>query len=137
MHSALCVECHSPDDGTIGLATAAKIHDAIAQLQDAYDSAQTVIDVADQKGMLVTDERFTLKEANQALIQAGTMLHTFNADSVTAVTTPGLDKAKEAYKAGESKIDDYYFRRKGLGIATLIITLLAIGLYLRIRSTGK
>lgn len=135
--SALCIDCHTPDDGTIGLTTAATIHQAIIRLQLEYDSAEAVVDEADEKGMLVTDERFTLKEANQAIIQAATAVHTFNADSVQAVTDVGMTKAAAAYKAGVSKIGDYYFRRKGLGIATLIITLLAIGLYLKIRSTEK
>ena len=35
------------------------------------------------------------------------------------------------------KIGEYYFRRKGLGIATLLITILVIALYFRIKSIEK
>ena len=38
---------------------------------------------------------------------------------------------------GVNAIDDYYFRRKGLAVSTLIVTLLVIGLYFKIRKLEK
>ncbi len=38
---------------------------------------------------------------------------------------------------GVSAIDDYYFRRKGFAVSTLIVTLLVIGLYFKIRRLEK
>ena len=49
----------------------------------------------------------------------------------------GLKKAETVKANSAALIDEYYFRRKGLGIATLFITLLCIGLYLKIRKIEK
>jgi len=135
--SSLCVNCHSRDDGTIGLVTADSIHADISNLVAAYNRAELKVDSADSKGMMVTDERFMLKDVQQSIIKSKTELHTFNYDSVTAVAKPGIKKANAAFDGGVKLIEEYYFRRKGLGIATLLITILAIGLYLKIRSIEK
>ena len=54
-------------------------------------------------------------------------------DKVLEVTNPGMEKSELVYQAAIVKVDDYYFRRKGLGVASLIITILAIALYFKIR----
>ncbi|MEW5923946.1 MAG: cytochrome c3 family protein [Candidatus Zixiibacteriota bacterium] len=135
--SSLCVNCHSADDGTIALATADKMHNSLQALYNAYDSAETKTDDADTRGMMVTDQRFTLKEVSQAIIKTRTVIHSFNADEVEKTAAPGIQTADKVYQAAVAKIDEYYFRRYGLGIATLIITLLAVMLYFKIRSIEK
>jgi predicted CXXCH cytochrome family protein len=135
--SALCVECHDPDDGTAGLNTASEVNKTLMELKSKYETAVANIDSADAKGMMVTDERFVLQEIEQAVIKARTAMHTFNSDSVRAVADEGIGKAEKVSQAGLAKIDDYYFRRKGLGVASLIITLLVIALFLKMRSAEK
>lgn len=135
--SSICVECHDVDDGTRGLAVADEINSLITELMMAHDLAETHIGEADEKGMMVTDENFLLKEVEQALIQAGTGIHTFNSDTVKDITDEGMEKALEVQQAALGKIDDYYFRRKGLAVSTLIITILCIALYRKIKTTDK
>ncbi len=135
--SSLCVQCHSDDDGTTGYATAARIHDMLFKIDSAYTAATTLTDQADLKGMMVVDERLSLKEVKQATIQAATEMHTLDPVKVDSVVSAGLKKAALVDSADVAKIDNYYFRRKGLGIATLLITILAIALYFKIRSLGK
>lgn len=135
--SSVCITCHAPDDGTIGLSTAEKIHDGLAELYDVYEKAEAKTDEADLKGMLVTDLQFTLKEIKQAVIKTKTAVHSFDAEEVLETAQPGVEKSEQVFQAAVAKIDEYYFRRKGLGIATLIITILVIALYFRIRSIEK
>jgi predicted CXXCH cytochrome family protein len=135
--SSLCIDCHSDNDGTIGLETARRIYSSLVNLKEKYNLAAVQISEADEKGMLVTDENFLLKEIEQAIIKARTMVHTFNGDSVEAITEPAGVKADSAYAAGMAKIDEYYFRRQGLGVASLIITILVIALYLKMRRREK
>lgn len=135
--SALCVECHSEDDGTTGYATAARIHGLLAGMRDAYAKAQEQLDAAEQKGMMVSDQHLALRDVNQAMIRAATALHTFNADSVAAVIDPGMKTAAEVDSAGVAKVHEYYFRRKGLGIATLLITILVVALFFKIRRLDR
>ena len=134
---ALCSECHSADDGTIGFETASIISDAIGQLVAAHDEAKTVLDEANLKGMMTTDEEFRLNEVNQALIQARTLVHAYSSDSILPKIEEGLQKADSVKMNSASLIDEYYFRRKGLGFASLFITLLAVALYMKIRKIEK
>ena len=134
---SICIECHSSDDGTTGLETADGISASLAKLIAAHDEAKVVLDEAIFKGMMTTDEEFLLKEVDQAIIQTRTSLHAFNIDSVLPKSEAGIEKAEQVKTNSAALIDEYYFRRKGLGIATLFITLMVIGLYLKIRKVER
>lgn len=131
--SALCIGCHSADDATIGLATADSILTSLNNLVLAHTEAKRHLDKAILKGMMTTNEEFLLKEVEQSLIQARTLIHSFNMDSVAPKAMAGIAKADTIKVNSAGLIDEYYFRRKGLGVATLIITFLAIMLYRKIR----
>jgi predicted CXXCH cytochrome family protein len=133
---ALCINCHSENDNTRGLETARGISKAITSLLVAHDEAKEVLDEAIEKGMMTTDEEFLLKDVEQVLIQTRTLIHAFNIDSVADKAEEGLKKAKQVKENSLALIDEYYFRRKGLGLATLFITILVVALYLKIRQIG-
>lgn len=133
---ALCINCHSDDDGTLGFETADGISTAITNLVVAHREAQNVLDEAIEKGMMTTDEEFRLKEVHQALVQTRTLIHAFNLDSVADKVEEGLKKAREVETNSASLIDEYYFRRKWLGLATLFIAIVIISLYVKIRRLG-
>ncbi|NOY89127.1 MAG: hypothetical protein GXO93_07040 [FCB group bacterium] len=134
---ALCVECHSYDDGTNGLATAKAISRALSELVATQAQAKKVLDNAALKGMMTTDEEFRLNEVNQVLIHARSLVHTINADSVVAEAEKGIKKADTVKINASALIGEYYFRRKGLALATLFITILAIALYIKIKRVDK
>ena len=131
--SALCLECHDEDDGTEGFVTAGRIHNLLVEMQAAYDGATEKLAAAEQKGMMIVDENLALREVKQAMIRAATALHTFDAAQVEEIAVPGIAAAARIDSAGAAKVEDYYFRRKGLGVATLLITILAVALYFKIR----
>ena len=130
---ALCSECHSKGDGTKGIETAEGISKAIAKLVSAHQEAGASLNLAIEKGMRTTDEEFRLKEVNQLLIQTRTLVHSYNLDSVLPKAEAGIQKADTVKNNSAMLVDEYYFRRKGLGIATLFITLMAVALWLKIR----
>lgn len=82
---------------------------------------------------MTTDEELRLKSVDQALIKARTLVHSFEAGEVTALVSEGLATADTVRSNSAELIDEYYFRRKGFAFATIFITILAIGLYLKIR----
>ncbi len=130
---AVCVRCHESGDGTKGLETAAAMAESIKELVSVRDEAKAVLANAQQKGMMTTDEEFALKDVEQILIQTRTLVHSFNKDEVVVKAKEGLEKAKIVEEKSTSLIDEYFFRRKGLIISSLFITILAIGLYFKIR----
>lgn len=130
---SLCVNCHTSDDGTKGLATALALRGGIDSLAAAHQRSDSLVRQAAEKGMPTTDEEFLLKEVKEALLQSRTVIHAFEAAALTVHTTAGLAKADTARINAAGLIDEYYYRRRGLGLATLFITTLAIALYIRIR----
>ena len=130
---ALCVECHSSDDGTRAFESARTISASLADLVSAHKQADSVLGEARERGMMTTDEEFRLQEVKQTLIQTRTLVHSFDGETVASEAQQGIAKADTVQANAASLIDEYYFRRKGLGLATLFITILAIALYLKIR----
>ncbi len=130
---AVCTQCHSADDGTTAIANAKGIHSSLTQLVSVKNQAEELLRKAIEKGMMTTDEEFRLREVEQALIKSRTLVHSFEDDVVQERAQEGIEKAQTVMANSEELIDEYYFRRKGLGLATLFITILAIGLYIKIR----
>ena len=134
---SVCGNCHSADDGTKAAAEINEIQTGIGKLKSAADSAQTLLSNVRQKGMMISDIEFLMKDVNQAIIQSRINIHAFNADSVLPKADTGIKKADEAQLKAASLIDNYYFRRKGLVISTIIMTFLVVMLYLKIRRIEK
>ena len=133
----LCGNCHSPDDGTQAPMTADTISSYLAKFRTAVDSAQTLLTDAQQKGMMTTDAEFVMKDVNQALIQSRTSIHAFNIDSLVPKAKAGIVKADSVQSMSASLINQYFFRRRGLAVSTLIMTFLAIVLYIKIRRLDR
>jgi predicted CXXCH cytochrome family protein len=134
--AAVCSNCHSADDGTRAFGVADTLSGILGQLVSARDTAAVVLTDAVAKGMMTTDEEFLLGEVDQALIQARTAVHAFGTQEFLTKAETGLAKADTIRVNSKALIEDYYFRRKGLAIATLFITIVAIGLYLKIKRLG-
>lgn len=128
---AFCIECHK--EGDPGYVAAGKINHELVGLVNAYDAA-----VKDQKhvhkiGMNDEEIGFLLQEAHQSLIQARTLVHTFDPDEVRKKTDEGGAKVEQAVELASAEVKDYKVRRRGFGMATLFTTILAIALFLTIR----
>ncbi len=133
----ICADCHDPDDGTKGSQTADSVRNAINKLVEAHQAALDMLEDAKSKGMMTTDEEFLMKEVDQSLIQTRTHIHSFDILVVIPKAEEGIAKADSVRIKSAQLIDEYFFRRKGLGVATLVITFLAILLYARIRKLEK
>jgi hypothetical protein len=133
----MCASCHSTDDGTKAADHITAMSSSFASLVHVADSARLLVADAAEKGMMTTDEEFLLKEVDQALIHMRSLVHNFTSDSLVAQSTDAIGKSRKVGADAAALIDEYYFRRWGLGIASGLITLLALALYLKIRSLEK
>ncbi len=132
---SVCLDCH--DEGEDAYEAAQGIYAHLAGLVAAYDSAAAQQREVVRVGMDDMDIAYLLKDAHQSLIQARTLVHTFDPEKVGARTDEGVAKAREALALSLAQIKEFGTRRIGFGLATLFITLLAIGLYLKIREIDK
>jgi hypothetical protein len=65
------------------------------------------------------------------------LVHTFDTAKVKNKTDEGAAAAAEAINLANLEIEEYFTRRYGYGIATLIFLLLAVALYLKIKGLDK
>jgi len=134
---AVCSRCHSETDNAKGYAVAALMKSQIDTLEREEARADSLVTDAEQKGMEASEARFKLRDVRQSRLQSRTMVHSFNEEKFAEVVRPGIASAQMVAAEGEELIDEYYFRRYGLGIASLIITIVAISLYLTIKRIEK
>lgn len=131
---AVCSNCHDDDAGS---QAAAAIHAELSQAVVIYDSATVLLDEIRRIGMDDVDLGYLLKESHQNIIQARTLVHTFDPQQVAGQTDVAVKKSTEAIDLAHKEIKDNYNRRLGFGFATLFITVLAIALYFKIRQTEQ
>ncbi len=130
---AVCTSCHAGDDDPKGLAAAVAMRTLADSLETGEDSARALVGEAEQLGMEIGEAKFKLRAVHQASVETRTSVHAFDLARYRASAVKGLGEAAEVRQLAQEAIGEYYFRRIGLGIATLIITVLAVSLYLYIR----
>jgi nitrate/TMAO reductase-like tetraheme cytochrome c subunit len=126
-----CVRCHT--EGDSGYETAAKMRAGIDGLAQHIGRAKTSLDSAAYAGMEVSKPLFDLKEAEDRLINARVVIHSFSPRELDTLLEPGLQVASKAQQAGEHALNDLQFRRKGLAASLSVILLSVIAIYLKIR----
>jgi predicted CXXCH cytochrome family protein len=134
---SVCVNCHSDQIDDKGYFVAAQMKELIDSLKLERDLTKEILEEAKRKSMDVSDADFPLQDLRQILIQARTIVHGFSIEKYEELTNEGFEITSKAKADGLAAIDDYYFRRWGLGIATVIVTILVIGLYVKLRKLEK
>ena len=134
---SVCLDCHSDKVDDKGFIVAGEMRKLIDSLKSKDSQTKVILDEAGQKGMDVSDAAFSLKDVRQVLIQSRTTIHTFNLDKFKEQINEGFTIVNKAQITGEEAIDEFYYRRIGLGISTIVVTLLVIGLYFKLKKVEK
>lgn len=129
----VCSRCHDAASSNKGYHVAKTMRTLIDSLNASEAHARMLVDDAEQKGMEVSESRFKLLGVRQARLESRTMVHSFDETQFSEVINKGLSAASLVAGEGGEAIEEYYFRRWGAGVSTLIITIFAISLYLMIR----
>ena len=103
------------------------------ELATATASADGVLTRAERAGMLVDDGRRALREAREHQVHARALLHGFSATPVAAAAAQGTAASRRALEAGEAAMRELQVRRRGLGLATLVILAFLVVLAAKIR----
>jgi predicted CXXCH cytochrome family protein len=130
---AVCSRCHSPSENVKGYQAAGLMRTLVDSLEKMENQSRVLVEEAEQKGMEIGEAKFKLRDVRQARLEARTEIHSFDDEKVQKVVGKGLSVASVVRESAQEAIDEYYFRRTGLGISTLIITILAGSLYLFIK----
>ncbi len=132
---SMCIDCH--EDGSKGFETAVTIRREIDSLKGKIHFADSLVSVAERAGMQVSEAKFQLNDADDALIKSRTIIHSLSVDQIKESTGEGIKLTDAATKAGWEALDELQFRRKGLAISIILISILALGLYLKIKEIDK
>ena len=135
--SSTCLGCHSEEKRSGGYREAVTIKELLTSLSGTMESADSMVAEAARRGMDVMEAEYKLKDVRQALIEARTAIHSFSAAKVKEKVDVGLEAAQEGKRLGEKALASYYFRRKWLGFSSLILSFLALMLFLKIRDIDR
>jgi predicted CXXCH cytochrome family protein len=130
---AVCSRCHTEKENVKGYKVARTMRALIDSLEYFERYAIRLVAEAEQKGMEISEAKFKLRDARQARLQSRTMVHSFDEEQFREIVNEGLVVASIVAEEGQMAIEQYYFRRWGLGISMLIISVLAVSLYFFIR----
>ena len=132
-----CAKCHRDDSSDRAAGDIPQLRGMLDSLSAGKAEAEAALHRAEQLGMDVSDARYGLKDAHQALVQSRVAIHSFRVADLAAVARPGLAIIGGAKTAGTAAIHEYHFRRRGLAISTLVVTVLVVLLYLKLRQIEK
>jgi hypothetical protein len=109
------------------------MRELVDSLGNSERAATLSVQQAEEMGTEIGEAKFKLRDVHQARMETRTMVHSFDEKQFQQVVEKGLKTADGISADARHAVEDYYFRRWGLGVATLIITVLSISLYLYIR----
>lgn len=135
--NTLCGKCHSSSLAPKGYRATLRMRMLLDSLRRSDSAANFAIQQAEQKGMEVTDAKFKLRDVRQSRMESRTTVHAFDIGKFEEVINKGLTITTTARDEGRAALDEYYFRRLGLGISTLVITLLVIMIYIYLKRSEK
>ncbi len=135
--NAVCGKCHKDNSSDSASTSILAMKAALDSLTNGQKDAALLIAHAEQLGMDVSDASYSLKDVNQSLVESRVQIHAFAVAPLVSAAQPGLKIVADAQKSALGAIDEYYFRRHGLGIATLVITLLVVLLFFKIRQIER
>jgi hypothetical protein len=132
---AVCSTCHAADDK--GGRAAVEIRRLIDTLRVEQEGARAILERAEHAGMEVSQARFELNGANDALVKTRASVHAFSLAATKKEAEPGLSISAKAYARGVRALDELQFRRKGLGVSLMVILALIAGLVVKIRQLDR
>jgi predicted CXXCH cytochrome family protein len=132
---AVCVKCHLSGDG--GYRQAAAMKQLLDSLLTGQTRTKATLARAAELDMDVTDGERALEDTRENVIESRTAIHAFTVDHLKDVTKNGFAAEAKAESLATAAIFEYKFRRAGFGVATLILSGLALLIWLKLRRIEK
>jgi hypothetical protein len=131
----VCGRCHAADDANGNEFLQMQV--LLDSLGQARERSSAILHRAENAGMEVSEARFKLEDANEAVVRARAAVHAFRIEPVREEIDAGLAITTTAYRRGQDALGEHRFRRVGLAISTSLILMLVLGLLLRIRELDR
>ncbi len=132
---SLCIQCHEADSP--GYAAAATIKGAIDSLKAAVAYADSIVNLAERKGVEGGQGKFDLGSAKDNLTRVRSVVHTVDPDQVTALTDAGIKVAAGVEQTALAALGDIRTRRIGLAVSVVVVMFVAFALWRKIKQVDK
>ncbi len=128
---AVCAQCHV--EGDEGARQAVAMHDQLTNLASVITASDELLSRAERQGMEVSQAMQQEEQARDALLKARVTVHAFRDSDLKRDTDAGLVVAGQTRVAGQKAMEEWKFRRVGLGLSVVAIalTLVGLGLYIK------
>lgn len=127
----VCAQCHN--EALAGAQTIRDVRQELDRLSAAVASADAVLTRAERAGILVDDGQRALREAREHQLHSRVLVHAFAARPFADMAVQGLTAAGQAQAVGDAAMREIQVRRRGLGVATLLVLAFLVTLWLKIR----
>ena len=133
----LCHDCHAKFGEPKCDETAAYFYKSITTLRASHEALNHDVDRLAERGFDVDELRFQSSAVNDALRKTRLGIHTFDRSDFTR-NSDATSQALDGLKKGAANVwKEYRFRRNGLLLATVLISLFGVLLYLKIREVDR
>jgi len=126
-----CGQCHSQGDR--GFEVAQQIKALVDSLRIMEENAVELVGQVERRGIPVGEVRAALAETREALLKSRTIIHTADVRKVAEAAHAGIERAAAAQEMGRAGLAAFEYRKRGLGIATIFISLLILAIWLWLR----
>jgi hypothetical protein len=131
----LCQECHAkyaPNNPACAT-TAAQFRSTLDTLAGGRAEVASKVEGIAEKGLDVEPLSRAIGELDEALVQTRSRVHTFDASSFGSAAAPGNEALAKARSLVDESKSEYRFRTRGLLAAIGFMSLLALGIALKLR----
>jgi hypothetical protein len=132
---AICITCHAEDSA--GYRAAAVMGDAVGRLVQAVDRTGDEIEAAARAGMEMSDARFQLQAAHEALVRSRNLVHAFSAERLVEEVVKGEKAAETAHAASAAAFSELAQRRRLFVLPLAGFAIVAGLLYMKLRDVER
>ncbi len=130
-----CKPCH--EDSHPAKEMAGYFYNTIDSLKTGLKLAHDMVEMAEHKGMIVSELLFDLDDAKKALIKTRTNIHSFNKAFVDSGASSGFTSIQAAINGSNILLDEVKYRKKGLLSFSVIITIFVIAIGFKVNEWKK
>jgi len=133
---ALCLECHT-DPQSKAYQVAAGLKGMLDSLKSDIASANQLVSQAEKAGLDIAAAKFDLKFASDEVVKIQSLSHAVSLEKVKEEADQGRFKANLVKSKAQEALKDARIRQYGLAGSGVLIILLAILLFLKIREIDR
>jgi mono/diheme cytochrome c family protein len=132
---AVCITCHA--ENSPGYSAAATMGSAVGGLAQLIEQANAKLEGAARTGMEMSEARFELQTAHEALVQSRNLVHAFATPKLLAEVAKGTRAAEAVQTASAAAFEELWRRRLLVVIPISAFAVVLFLLYLKLREIER